>query len=122
SRRRHTRSKRDWSSDVCSSDLGAVSLIPGIGESLGGMLFIYGMFAAYIVKYVMKRMNISYMLDNNFQSKFTGWATDYLIVISFMSITFEVIGQWIIPIIIVSIIIALITLAISLYLGARIGG
>lgn len=101
---------------------GAVSLIPGIGESLGGMLFIYGMFAAYIVKYVMKRMNISYMLDNNFQSKFTGWATDYLIVISFMSITFEVIGQWIIPIIIVSIIIALITLAISLYLGARIGG
>src|SRR5699024_11624535 len=25
SRRRHTRSKRDWSSDVCSSDLGSVS-------------------------------------------------------------------------------------------------
>src|SRR5207249_8683457 len=25
SRRRHTRSKRDWSSDVCSSDLGAMS-------------------------------------------------------------------------------------------------
>src|SRR5699024_2891978 len=27
SRRRHTRSKRDWSSDVCSSDLGAVKAI-----------------------------------------------------------------------------------------------
>src|SRR5699024_11896915 len=26
SRRRHTRSKRDWSSDVCSSDLGAASI------------------------------------------------------------------------------------------------
>src|SRR5699024_12222819 len=26
SRRRHTRSKRDWSSDVCSSDLRALSL------------------------------------------------------------------------------------------------
>src|SRR5699024_12016454 len=25
SRRRHTRSKRDWSSDVCSSDLGSTS-------------------------------------------------------------------------------------------------
>src|SRR5699024_11755563 len=25
SRRRHTRSKRDWSSDVCSSDLGAAA-------------------------------------------------------------------------------------------------
>src|SRR5699024_12093469 len=29
SRRRHTRSKRDWSSDVCSSDLaGFVSMVP----------------------------------------------------------------------------------------------
>src|SRR6266513_3589690 len=26
SRRRHTRSKRDWSSDVCSSDLAAVAV------------------------------------------------------------------------------------------------
>src|SRR5207249_7290453 len=25
SRRRHTRSKRDWSSDVCSSDLGTIA-------------------------------------------------------------------------------------------------
>src|SRR5699024_11388716 len=29
SRRRHTRSKRDWSSDVCSSDLDGVVTIPG---------------------------------------------------------------------------------------------
>src|SRR5699024_11843995 len=28
-RRRHTRSKRDWSSDVCSSDLAALSDAPG---------------------------------------------------------------------------------------------
>src|SRR5207249_7929068 len=28
SRRRHTRSKRDWSSDVCSSDLGQETLEP----------------------------------------------------------------------------------------------
>src|SRR5699024_11510693 len=36
SRRRHTRSKRDWSSDVCSSDLGmliggAAGLVVGTG-------------------------------------------------------------------------------------------
>src|SRR5699024_11920113 len=39
SRRRHTRSKRDWSSDVCSSDLGLT--LPGIIElpgSLAGMV------------------------------------------------------------------------------------
>src|SRR5699024_11230810 len=30
SRRRHTRSKRDWSSDVCSSDLSAPCLLSAI--------------------------------------------------------------------------------------------
>src|SRR5699024_11805994 len=31
SRRRHTRSKRDWSSDVCSSDLAGLGLNDGQG-------------------------------------------------------------------------------------------
>src|SRR5699024_11910474 len=36
-RRRHTRSKRDWSSDVCSSDLGSKKLAaqPGLADTLG---------------------------------------------------------------------------------------
>src|SRR5699024_11903761 len=33
SRRRHTRSKRDWSSDVCSSDLAAAQSV-GVAESV----------------------------------------------------------------------------------------
>src|SRR5207249_6339804 len=33
SRRRHTRSKRDWSSDVCSSDLIASRQVCGVGST-----------------------------------------------------------------------------------------
>src|SRR5206468_5073270 len=36
SRRRHTRSDRDWSSDVCSSDLSGRRRVVGLGF-LGGM-------------------------------------------------------------------------------------
>src|SRR5699024_12190305 len=35
---RHTRSKRDWSSDVCSSDLGDVA-VPGSLQSIGNRAF-----------------------------------------------------------------------------------
>src|SRR5699024_11600566 len=35
SRRRHTRSKRDWSSDVCSSDLGECSVPTRHGDISG---------------------------------------------------------------------------------------
>src|SRR5690606_40624584 len=36
SRRRHTRFSRDWSSDVCSSDLGTVSRIPSTSVTSAG--------------------------------------------------------------------------------------
>src|SRR5207249_9679723 len=49
SRRRHTRSKRDWSSDVCSSDLtaelvaqhaeGTRCVAEGAGDLVGGVAF-----------------------------------------------------------------------------------
>src|SRR5216683_5680721 len=43
SRRRHTRSDRDWSSDVCSSDLGFSVLIESfIVTVIGGMGSIFG--------------------------------------------------------------------------------
>src|SRR5207247_7047557 len=41
SRRRHTRSTRDWSSDVCSSDLG---IPPGVSESRGKQRLLDGQF------------------------------------------------------------------------------
>src|SRR5207249_8226854 len=36
SRRRHTRSKRDWSSDVCSSDLGDTTLFEFLSKNRTG--------------------------------------------------------------------------------------
>src|SRR5699024_12113007 len=44
SRRRHTRSKRDWSSDVCSSDLTATGITKDINLGLdlqGGFEVLY---------------------------------------------------------------------------------
>src|SRR5690606_40357940 len=38
SRRRHTRFSRDWSSDVCSSDLTHLEQLAGITELLGRVL------------------------------------------------------------------------------------
>src|SRR2546422_10081468 len=40
SRRRHTRCSRDWSSDVCSSDLGGGSLGFGVGASIGAKIAV----------------------------------------------------------------------------------
>src|SRR2546429_3945190 len=38
SRRRHTRCSRDWSSDVCSSDLGVINFVPGAAPQVSEAL------------------------------------------------------------------------------------
>src|SRR5690349_23011683 len=40
SRRRHTRSLRDWSSDVCSSDLVFIGMVPAENPRLVGLVMI----------------------------------------------------------------------------------
>ncbi|MFD1065632.1 sodium/glutamate symporter [Oceanobacillus locisalsi] len=99
-----------------------VSYIPGIGESLSGMLFIHGMIAGYFVKMILNRLKLAHLLDNTFQTKITGWSTDYLVVCSFMAVQFSIIGQWIVPILIEAVVITLLTIAVVLYFGKRIGG
>src|SRR5699024_977628 len=79
-----------------------ISYIPGIGETMSSMLFLIGMIVAQGVKLIMKRLNIDHLIDNQFQNKITGWATDYLIVAAFMAVQLNMVGIWIIPIIIVS--------------------
>src|SRR5690625_226691 len=48
SRRRHTRWPRDWSSDVCSSDLGSTGKPKGVLHTTGGYLLQTTMTAKYV--------------------------------------------------------------------------
>ena len=98
-----------------------VKMIPGLGPTFAAMLFMWGMFAAYIVKWVMNKLKIGYLINNAFQSRITGFFSDYLVVSSFMAIQVGVIGKWIVPIIIIGVFDAVVTFAISLYFGQRLG-
>src|SRR5699024_11838117 len=68
SRRRHTRSKRDWSSDVCSSDLGVSMAVAHAAASyLGIPLYNYlgGFNANELPVPMMNILNGGEHADNN---------------------------------------------------------
>lgn len=100
-----------------------LSLIPGfLGTSMSGMMFMNGMYAAYIVKTVIKKLKLDFLIENTLQSKITGWTADYLVVCAFMAVSVSIIKEWLIPIIIVSAIVTVVTAVICFYFGRRIGG
>lgn len=100
-----------------------LSYIPGfLGTSMSGMMFMNGMYAAYIVKWLMKKLYLDFLQENVLQSKITGWTADYLVVCAFMAVSVNIIGQWLFPIIVVVLITTAVTFAICFYFGPRIGG
>ena len=99
------------------------ALVPGfIGQSMGGLLFFNGMLAAYVVKFLMKKFKVDFMLDDGLLNKVTGWTSDYLVVCAFMAISFNVIGKWMAPICIEAAIVTAITVIVCFYFGKRFGG
>ena len=99
-----------------------ISFIPIFGPTFSSMMFFCGMLAAYLVKAVMKKLKLTFLKNDTLLSKITGWMSDYLVVCAFMAVKLELVGAWLIPILIESIVVAGVTLFVSLYFGERIGG
>lgn len=93
-----------------------------LGSSMSSMMFMNGMYAAYIVRWIIKKLRLDFLQDNILQGKITGWTADYLVVCAFMAVSFQVIKKWLIVILFVSVVITVITFLICFYFGQRFGG
>ena len=100
-----------------------MSLLPGfLGTSMSGLMFMNGMIAAYIIKFLMKKLKVDFLQDDVLQSKITGWTADYLVVCAFMAVSVNVIKAWLVPILVQAVLTTLVTFAVCFYFGQRIGG
>lgn len=86
-----------------------------------GMIFIWGMVVGYIARFILTKLNLIHLLDNTTQKRITGWATDFLIASSFMSVSVKVLGAWFIPIVVLCAIAAVLTFLICIFFGQRFG-
>lgn len=97
--------------------------LPGfLGNSMSGLMFMNGMYAAYIVKFLLKVLKLDFLQENTLQSKITGWTADYLVVCAFMAVSVNVIGKWMPVIAVECIVITIVTAAVCFYFGRRFGG
>ncbi len=98
-----------------------IGFIPVLGSTFSAMIFMWGMIAAYIVRVILEKFKIDFIINNAFQSRITGFFSDYLVVCAFMAIQVGVIGKWIVPILIIAVVDAFITYGVCLYFGSRLG-
>lgn len=100
-----------------------LSFIPGfLGTSMSSMMFMNGMYAAYLVKWIMKKLHLDFLQENTLQSKITGWSADYLVVCAFMAVSVGIIKNWLPLMLLISVVITAVTAVVCFYFGQRFGG
>ncbi len=98
-------------------------VIPGvIGTTFSSMTFLNGMIVAYVVRFIIKKLNLEQYHDSALQTRITGFSTDLLITCAFMSISLNVVGKWLVPIFLLCLTAAVFTCVLAIYFGQRIGG
>ena len=89
-------------------------------EMYWGFFFIFGLLFAFLLRKIIEKIGADHVLDERLQNRITGLSVDLLIVTSIIAISFAVVWQFMIPLIIMAAITAAITLFWILYIGRRI--
>ena len=77
--------------------------LPVVGVlSAWGLFFFHGLVVATIVRLLINKIGLGHMLSVRLQKHITGAAVDFLLVASFMSVSFQVLTTYIGPIVVVS--------------------
>ncbi len=100
-----------------------LGMLPGFaGEVLSGFLYLYGMLAAYALRWFITKMGWDKYLDRGTQIRISGFCIDMMVTSAFMAISLSVIGKWIVPILVVLAVTSLFTYVTTRYFGERFGG
>ncbi len=95
-------------------------LPPDAAKMLWGFFFFFGLGIALIIKSLVRKIGVEYLIDPGIQRRITGWSVDYLIVSTVAAIQIHIVWKYILPILAIGLFAGILTTLLVLYLGKRI--
>lgn len=92
---------------------------PDVAAILWGFFFFFGLIFAFILNWLMKKSGVNYLIDTGIQRRITGWSIDFLIVATVMAIQLQIVWNYAIPILAISLTCGVFTTAVVVFLGRR---
>lgn len=99
-----------------------MSIPVSVIQSIGSMKFFVGLFVAYALRWIITKLGLKRYHDDQLQARITGFTTDFLIAGAFMAVQLSVVGKWMIPILVVSVVTGLVTFFVCLFFCEHLGG
>lgn len=92
---------------------------PDVAKMLWGFFFFFGLAIAIIIKWLMSKMGVDYLIDAGIQRRITGWSVDFLIVSTAAAIQLLIVWKYFLPIILISLTGGTLTTLVIIFLGKR---
>lgn len=91
----------------------------GFVSTLEGFYFIFATLLTLLVRKIMEKTKLDHIVDDGIMSRIAGFSVDFLVVAAIAAISLGVVLQFIVPILITSIAVGLITLLFSFWYAKR---
>lgn len=95
---------------------------PQVATTIMGMVFVFALLVANILKPVMLKMKINHLVSPPLMKRIAGWAIDYMVLTTIMAVKIQDLGEYLIPVLIIALLGSIMTAAVMYYFGRRIGG
>ena len=90
-----------------------------VAKSLWAFFFFFGIIIALLVKALINKIGLGYLLDPGVQKRITGWSVDFLIISTIMAIQVVIVWEYIVPILVIGLASGILTTIVVFYLGRR---
>ena len=104
---------------------GLIRMIGGVFPAdvaaiLWGFFFFFGLILALLVRFLMGKIDIDYLIDPGIQRRVTGWSIDFLIVATVMAVQLQVVWKYFLPVTAIALSSGILTTIGVIFLGKRI--
>jgi len=89
-------------------------------STLWGFFFAVALVMAFLLKVLLAKMKVFYLIDQGLQRRVSGWSVDYLVVATLIPISLPVVWEYIVPLMLISCVAGVWTFAFCYYFGRRI--
>ncbi len=92
---------------------------PATGAAMYGNMFAWGILVAMLIKAIMKKANLAYIIDDKLQKSITGFLVDFLMVSALMAISIQAIKEGLVAVLIVVLVTGISTFFLVRYFAKR---
>ncbi len=92
---------------------------PDVASMLWGFFFFFGLIFAFVTSWLINKAGADFLLDTGIQRRITGWSIDFLIVATVMAIQLQIVWNYALPILAISMTCGVLTTVVVVFLGKR---